>query len=186
MPTWTQISPTSTYTPAPTGTPIPTWTQISPTSTYVPAPTGTSTPNEPPPGLLPPSPEPEPQDDSTNLTQSLGLDRASRIIFSRRTAQGQWIIEDPEKIAEFAEVLDVELTLVNEKPCDTVFQLDFEIDGKTEALNFFCDEPKDWYRIGGDQSLWQETQGTMPREMLNLISPYLSGEPPPGLPPGPE
>lgn len=139
---------------------------------------------EPPPDLLPPSPEPEPQPNPTNLTQNLGLDRASRIIFSRRTAQGQWIIDDPEKIAEFAQVLDVELTLLDEKPCDTVFQLDFEIEGRNETLTMFC--AKDWHRIGGDQPLWQETQATMPNEMLNLISPYLSAEPPPGLPPDPE
>lgn len=121
---------------------------------------------------------------TVNFTEELALDDASRIVFSRLTGDqyvAVGLIEDPQVIGVFADTLDIQIPIGNTDVCQTVFQLDFAVGGQSHSFGFFCEG--DRYRITGDHPLWENSYGAAPKELLDLVAPYLANQPLPQLPP---
>lgn len=118
-----------------------------------------------------------------NLTETLGLREASRVVFSR-IRDGEYqavrILDGDEDVSAFIETFDSQIRIRDEELCETAFRLQFAIGDRTETFDFFC--AKDRLRIGGEHSFWGGWQGSAPGALLDLIAPYLAAEPLPGIP----
>ncbi len=130
---------------------------------------------------------PEVEENLVNLVEEFDLDKSERIVFSAGSTDGGYtayaVVEEPREIVRFVQTLNIDIAIGDSEPCETAYRLDFHVEGESQTLDFFC--KKDWFRIGGDQPLWNGKQGAMPEKILDLIAPFLSGRPLPGLPPSP-
>ena len=128
-----------------------------------------------------PTPTPVPQ--SLNPSQAFNLDNATSIVFSRTDGNGNYqpvhIVEGDAR-SDWTDALNADMVIGITETCQTAFRMEFNFAYSAQIIDFFCE--KDWYRIGGQQPEWRGTQGTMPRSILDLISPILAAQPLPSIP----
>ena len=127
---------------------------------------------------------PDIQIQTLNPTLTFGLQAARSIVFSRTDGEGGYEeirnIADPNAIAGWTAALDAELPIGNNEKCDTAYRLEFATPSGSQVIDFFCES--DWFRIGGQQTEWDGTQGAMPPTILKLIAPILADQPFPEVP----
>ena len=89
-------------------------------------------------------------------------------------------INDRALIQEIVDALNTPIPIGNTDSCQTAFRLDFYVLRGIETIRFFCD--KDWFRVEGEQEVWDGTQGALPQELLNSVAKYLANQPLPQIP----
>ncbi len=121
---------------------------------------------------------------TVNLVHDLRLHEARRAVLYRGDPNGEeqpvQDIDNPALVQILIDALNTPIPIGNTVTCETAFRLDFYILRGVETVRFFCRD--DWYRVGGQQAVWGETQGALPKALLDAVSPYFAAEPIPTLP----
>ena len=121
---------------------------------------------------------------TVNLVHELRLHEARRVIVYRGLAEGEQKpiqdIQDRVLVQEIIDALNTAIPIGNTDNCQTAFRLDFYILRGIETIRFFCDE--DWFRVEGEQELWNGSQGALPRELLDSVAKYFANQPLPQIP----
>ena len=121
---------------------------------------------------------------TVNLVHDLRLHEARRAVLYRGSPGGEeqpvQDIDNPAQVQILIDALNTPIPIGNTAICETAFRLDFYILRGIETVRFFCRD--DWYRVGGQQDVWGETQGALPKALLDAVSPYFAAEPIPALP----
>jgi hypothetical protein len=119
-----------------------------------------------------------------NLVHDLRLHEAHRVVLYRGPSDGEQApvqdIQDGARILVILDALNTDTPIGNTAICKTAFRLDFYLFRGIQSIHFFCQN--DWYRGGGEQEVWDGTQGALTQELLDAVAPYLAAEPLPGLP----
>ena len=126
----------------------------------------------------------ETQQLTVNLVHELRLHEARRVILYRGPADGEQMpiqdIQDRVLVQEIINALSTTIPIGNTDSCQTAFRLDFYILRGIETIRFFCDE--DWFRVEGEQEIWGDTQGALPRDLLDSVAKYFANQPLPQIP----
>ena len=121
---------------------------------------------------------------TVNLVHDLRLHEARRAVLYRGAPGGEETpvhdIQNREFLDVIIEALNMPIPIGNAETCETAFRLDFYVLRGIETVRFFCRD--DWYRVGGDQDVWRGTQGTIPKALLDSVSPFFAAAPIPQLP----
>ena len=121
---------------------------------------------------------------TVNLVHDLRLHEARRAVLYRGAPGGEETpvhdIQNREFLDVIVEALNMPIPIGNTETCETAFRLDFYVLRGIETVRFFCRD--DWYRVGGDQDVWRGTQGTIPKALLDSVSPFFAAAPIPQLP----
>ena len=128
----------------------------------------------------PPGPE------TVNVSGELGLAGTERIEIARFDPEiegyrSMGTVEDPDEIAVFVDLLDLDMPLEPREECAPVMRIDFIVGDDTRTFWFWCGN--DVRVLQGEQALWRGQRGVVPREFANLLGRYLSRTPMPQLPP---
>ena len=119
-----------------------------------------------------------------NLVHDLRLHEARRAVLYREVPGGEaqpvQDIQNRELIDVIINALNMPIPIGNTGTCETSFRLDFYVLRGIESVKFFCRD--DWYRVGGDQEVWDCTQGAISQELLDSVSPFFAAQPIPALP----
>jgi len=91
------------------------------------------------------------------------------------------IVEDPEEIALFVDLLDLDMPLQPREECKPVMRLDYVVGGRMVIFWFWCGS--NVHVLQGGQAMWEGRRGIVPTEFANLIGPYAARVPMPGFPP---
>ncbi len=126
--------------------------------------------------------------DTVNLVDAAGLDRATAIAISRfdpTSGQFQRIsdVTAPDEIARFISILDVQVRIVPAADCRPIFEMTFEMPGRSETFQYICEGINTLLR--GGQSFWGGGDGEIPLEFGRVFGPHASKAPLPQVPPGP-
>ena len=127
-----------------------------------------------------------PGPDTANVAAQTGLTDTESIEIARfdptteayRTVA---IVEDPEEVAEFVNLLDLDMPLEPQVLCDPVMRIDYVAGGRTETFWFWCGS--DVHVIHGTQDFWAGRRCIVAEEYATLIGPYAAMMPLPGFPP---
>ncbi len=121
---------------------------------------------------------------TVNLVHDLRLHEARRVILYRGLGECEQQpiedINDRALIQEIVDALNTPIPIGNTDSCQTAFRLDFYVLRGIETIRFFCD--KDWFRVEGEQEVWDGTQGALPQELLNSVAKYLANQSLPQIP----
>ena len=128
----------------------------------------------------PPGPE------TVNVAGAAGLAATERVEIARLDPgigayRPVGIVEDPDEISMFVELLDLDMPLKPREECEPVMQVDYVSGDRTETFWFWC--AGDVHVLQGEQAFWGGRRGVTPAEFSKLIGPYAAMMPMPGYPP---
>ena len=120
-----------------------------------------------------------------NVTREARLEATERVEIARfdpavDAYRPVGIVEDPEEIAGFVDLLDLDMPLESRADCKPIVRIDYAVGGRTETFWFWCGG--DVHVLQGDQALWDGLRGIVPEEFADLVGPYAASVPLPGLP----
>ncbi len=126
--------------------------------------------------------------DTVNVVEAAGLDVTAIISISRidpTSGQYQRIsdVTDPDEIASFISILDVQVRIVPATDCRPIFEITFELPGRSETFQYICEGFNTLLR--GGQSFWGGGDGEIPLEFGRVFGPHASKAPLPPIPPAP-
>ena len=128
----------------------------------------------------PPGPE------TVNVAGATGLAATDRVELARfdpgiGAYRPVGIVEDPDKIAMFVDLLELDMPLEPRVECEPVMRIDYIVAGQPATFWFWC--VGDVHVLQGEQGFWSGRRGITPIEFSKLIGPYAAMIPMPGLPP---
>ena len=126
--------------------------------------------------------------DTVNVVEAARLHDATAIAISRfDAASGEYMeiseVTDPGEIATFISILDVQVQIVPATECQPIFEMTFEMPGRSETFQYIC--PGINTLLRGGQSFWGGGDGVIPLEFGRVFGPHASKVPLPQVPPGP-
>lgn len=124
-----------------------------------------------------------PEQVTVNLVHDLRLHEARQMDFYRGLPENEQAVVEIKDLARIRAVLDTLNTntpIGNDAICQTARRIDFHVLRGIQTIRFLCE--KDWYRVGGSQEVWGDTQGALTQEFLNAVGPYFAGGAPPEIP----
>ena len=131
---------------------------------------------------------PEIDGDMVNVVAAAGLDATTAIAISRldpATSEYKRIsdVTDPGEIAKFLSILDISVPVVPATECQPIFEMTFEMPGRSETFQYIC--PGINTLLRGGQSFWGGGDGEIPLEFGRVFGPHASKGPIPQVPSGP-
>lgn len=125
---------------------------------------------------------------NVNVVAAAGLDVAAIIVIKRfDAASGEYKriseVTEPAEIAEFVSILDTPVQIVPATECQPIFEITFELPGRSETFQYICAGINTLLR--GAQSFWGGGDGVIPLEFGRVFGPHASKAPLPQVPPGP-
>ena len=121
---------------------------------------------------------------SINLVEEANLRTTTEIEMRRRDANGdfvlKWTVSDQTEIDEIVDTLDVLVYPSTAASCTEVFRVIFKTATGDETIGTICGGNARLIR--GDQSFWTGMDANAPTEFSDIIGPYFSNDPAPGLP----
>ena len=126
--------------------------------------------------------------DMVNVVAAAGLDATTAIGISRfdfSSGEYKWIkdVTDPAEISKFIAILDMQVPIVPAMDCQPIFEITFEMPGRSETFEYICAGTNTLLR--GEQSFWGGGDGEIPLEFGPVFGPHVSAGPIPTLGPGP-
>ena len=126
--------------------------------------------------------------DTVNVVMAAGLDDTTAIAISRiDPASGAYQrisdVTDPEEIARFTSILDMQVRIVPATDCRPIFELTFDMPGRSETFQYICEGINSLLR--GGQSFWGGGDGEIPLEFGKVFGPHASKAPLPPIPADP-
>ena len=127
--------------------------------------------------------------DTVNVVEAAGLDDATAMIvisrFDAASGEYKWIadVTDPGEIAEFISILDMPIRIVPATDCQPIFEIRFELPGRSETFQYIC--PGINTLLRGGQSFWGGGDGEVPLEFGRVFGPHASKAPLPQVPAAP-
>ena len=126
--------------------------------------------------------------DMVNVVAAAGLDATTAIAISRLDpSSGEYKrisdVTDPGEIAKFLSILDMPVPVVAATECQPIFEMTFEMPGRSETFQYICVGINTLLR--GGQSFWGGRDGEIPLEFGRVFGPHASKAPIPQVPSGP-
>ena len=126
--------------------------------------------------------------DMVNVVAAAGLDATTAIAISRldpATSEYKRIsdVTDPGEIAKFLSILDMPVPVVPATECQPIFEITFQMPGRSETFQYICVGINTLLR--GGQSFWGGRDGEIPLEFGRVFGPHASKAPIPQVPSGP-
>ena len=126
--------------------------------------------------------------DTVNVVEAAGLGDTVVIFISRiDPTSGEYAqiseVTDPGEIAKFISILDAPVRIVPATECQPIFQMTFEMPGRSETFQYIC--PGINTLLRGGQTFWGGGDGVIPLEFGRVFGPHASKAPLPQVPPGP-
>ena len=127
--------------------------------------------------------------DVVNVVEAAGLDNTTAMIVISRydaaSSEYKWIadVTDPGEIAEFISILDMPIRIVPATDCQPIFEIRFELPGRSETFQYIC--PGINTLLRGGQSFWGGGDGEVPLEFGRVFGPHASKAPLPPVPADP-
>ena len=126
--------------------------------------------------------------DMVNVVAAAGLDATTAIAISRldpATSEYKRIsdVTDPGEIAKFLSILDMPVPVVPATECQPIFEMTFEMPGRSVTFQYICIGINTLLR--GGQSFWGGRDGEIPLEFGRMFGPHASKAPIPQVPSGP-
>ena len=126
--------------------------------------------------------------DTVNVVEAAGLDDTAVIVISRfDAASGEYRqiseVTDPGELATFISILNMPVQIVPVTDCQPIFEMRFEMPGRSETFQYIC--PGINTLLRGGQSFWGGGDGVIPLEFGRVFGPHASKAPLPQVPPGP-
>ncbi len=119
-----------------------------------------------------------------NLVSAGDLRSTTKIEFRRRNIDGEFVlkstVDDPNKIEEIVDVLDVPMLRGPAATCTEIFRLIFFTPTGNQTVGTICGG--NTRLIRGDGDFWQGQDAEAPPEFSTLIGPYFADDPFPTLP----
>ncbi len=120
-----------------------------------------------------------------NVVSAAGLrDTVSIAVLRLNFATGEYeensVTDDPDVIEGIVDVLDVDIKISPAEDCPAIFQLRFDLPGRSETFEWICEG--DNTLLTGGQPFWGGGQGEAPIALGGVIGPLLAKTPPPAIP----
>ena len=119
-----------------------------------------------------------------NISKNNQLEKATSIKIYRNNQQKIPVltgeITDKNEILYISELLNIQIPLMKNSDCKSIFKIVFNLDKADKNYDWFCENNKNMIKGYGD--IWIEFESIAPKELQNVIGKYLSGKPMPIVP----
>ena len=120
--------------------------------------------------------------DTVNVVEAAGLGDTVVIFISRiDPTSGEYTqiseVTDPGEIANFISILDLPVPIVPATECQPIFQMTFEMPGRSETFQYIC--PGINTLLRGGQAFWGGGDGVIPLEFGRVFGPSTQVQGPP-------
>lgn len=121
---------------------------------------------------------------SVNVVELADLRSTTEIEMRRRDATGDFVLKatvtEQSEIDAIVDTLDVLVHPSPEASCTEVFRVVFKTSSGEQVIGTICGGNSRLIR--GDQAFWEGQDANAPREFSDIIGPYFSNDPNPGVP----